>query len=286
MTEVVVRGLKLMGWVLPALALSALASQSANAASCSFGASAPGEPSLQGVFNDMFGGAAPNAQTACVADPGDGLWHTTSSVGSATILVEITGNQNGNSLGIYDSTSTFNSLELFSGPGGTASRAYITVSGGPGAYHVQVDRFSDTAPPTSVSGVFASNSFGFYMQQAGANGSARFYSESFRNDPRNSDPGSNDYMRSYLGNGATFLANSLYAPASVKGTKFDADDALIAWEDTFSGSDNDYQDLVVLLRDVTPTPPAPVPLPAGIWLLGSAIAGLGGLARRRRRRAS
>jgi hypothetical protein len=268
---------------LPALVLGSFVSQSANAASCSLGASPPGEPSLQGVFNDMFGsGAAPIAQSACVGDPGDGLWHTTSSVGSATILVELTGNQSGNTLGIYDSTSTLNSLELFSGPAGSSSRAYITVSGGPGAYQVQVDRFSDSAPPTSVSGVFATNSFGFYMQQAPAAGSARFYSESFRNAPRSADPESNDYMRSYLGNGATFLNGSQYAPASVKGTKFDSDDALLAWEDTFAGSDNDYQDLIVLLRDVSPTAPAPVPLPAGVWLLGSALAGMGGFLRRRR----
>ncbi len=266
----------------PALMLGALAPHVAQAASCSIGVSAGGEVSLQGVFDEMFaGGSAPNAQTGCVADPNDALWHTVSSVGSATILVEIAGNLNGNTLGIYDSTSTLNSLEIFSGPAGASSRAYITVSGGPGAYNVQIDRFSDSAPPLTVSGTFASSAFGFYLQQPATAGSERFYSESGRNAGRNGDSTATDYMYSYTGNGAYFRHGSVYAPDIVEGSQFDSNDAIIAWEDMRSGSDGDYQDLVVLLRDVVPSP-APVPLPAAFWLFGSALAGFGTLARRAR----
>ena len=264
-------------WAAATLPLTAHA-----AGSCAFGPSSGSEVSLQGVFNDMFGtGAAPNTVTDCLADPGDSLWHTESSVGSATILVEIAGNAGGNTLGIYDSTSTLNSLEIFSGPAGASSRAFITVSGSPGAFQVQVDRFSGNTFVGSVSSVFASSSFGFYLQQPASAGGERFYSESSRNAGRNGDPNAKDYMYSYIGNGATFLNGSTYAPGMVKGTKFDGSDALIAWEDLRNSSDGDYQDMVVLLRDIVPSP-APVPLPAAAWLFGSALAGLGVFGRRRR----
>jgi hypothetical protein len=251
------------------------------AASCSFGSSS--EVSLQGVFDDMFGaGDAPDAAADCLADPADSIWHTDSSVGSATILVELAGNASGNTLGIYDSTSTLNSLEIFSGPAGTASRAFITVSGAPGAYHVRVDRFTGNTFAGSVSSVFASSSFGFYMQQPASAGGERFYSESSRNPGRNGDPNATDYMYSYIGNGATFLDGSTYAPSMVKGTKFDGSDALIAWEDLRNASDGDYQDMVVLLRDIVPSQVPAVPLPASAWLFGAGLAGLGVFGRRRR----
>jgi hypothetical protein len=241
------------------------------AASCSFGPSGS-EVSLQGVFNDMLGTAAPNALTSCVSDPGDALWRTHTSVGSATILVEIAGNADGNILGIYDSTSTLNSLEIFSGPASAASRAFITVSGNVGAFHVQVDRFAGDTFAGSVSSVFASPFFGFYLLPGPGGGP--LYSESFRNRGQ-------DYMYSYLGTNAMFLNSSTYAPSTVKGTQFSVNDAIIAWEDLRTGSDRDFQDMVVLLRDIGPTAPT-VPLPAAGWLLGSALAGLGALRRRRR----
>jgi hypothetical protein len=266
----------------PIIFLLACLPEGAHAAgSCSFAPSSGAEVSLQGVFNDMFGSSpAPNVTSDCVGDPGDALWHTVSSVGSATILVEIAGNANGNTLGIYDSTSTLNSLEIFSGPAGASSRAFITVSGAPGAYHVQVDRFSGNTFAGSVSSVFASSSFGFYLQQPAGAGAERFYSESFRNAGRNGNPSATDYMYSYIGNGATFLNGSTYAPDMVEGTQFAGTDAIIAWEDLRNASDGDYQDMVVLLRDIVPTP-APVPVPAAIWLLGSALFGCGVLGRRR-----
>jgi hypothetical protein len=260
------------------VAVSLTTSTKAQAA-CAFGTSSGGEPSLQDVFTDMFGAAnAPSATSDCIAEPGDALWKTVDSVGSATILVEIAGNANGNMLGIYDSSNTGNSLQLFSGPASTGSRAYITVSGTPGNYVVTVDSFT-TAGNTSVSAMFGSSVFGFYINQPAGAGGQRFYSDSSLN------PGINggavkDYMYAYQGNGATFLNNSLYAPAIVQNTQFRTNDNILAWEDLSTGSDRDYQDMTVLLRDIVPAAP-PVPLPAAAWLLLSGIAILLPIVRRR-----
>lgn len=264
----------------PALCAAVCLPQVASAA-CTFNPSSGGEPSLQTVFTDMFGAAAPSTTTACLPDGNDGLWHTESSVGSATILVEITGNQSGNTLGIYDSTSTLNSLQIFSGVASAGARAFITVSGTTGNYQVMVDRFDQNGYAGSVSATFATSSFGFYLQQPASYGAERFYSQSFRNAGRNGDSSATDYMYAYQGNGATFRQGSVYAPDIVEGTKFDGSDAILAWEDLRDGSDGDFQDVIVLLRDITPAP-APVPLPAAVWLLGSALTGLGVFGRRRR----
>ena len=269
-------------WIaIPVLVAGSLCAGPQALAACTLGASSGGEPSLQTVFNDMFGAAnGPSATNDCIAEPGDALWKTVDSVGSATILVEIAGNANGNMLGIYDSSNTSNSLQLFSGPASTGSRAYITVSGSPGNYVVTVDSFT-SAGNTSVTATFGSSVFGFYLNQPAAAGGQRFYSDSSLN------PGINggavkDYMYAYQGNGATFLNSSIYAPAIVKNTQFRTNDNILAWEDLSSGSDSDYQDMIVLLRDIVPAPP-PVPLPATVWLLLSGIAIMLPLARRRER---
>lgn len=252
------------------------------AAACSFGPSGDGGASLQGVFNEMFGdSAAPSTTADCLADPNDALWHTDHSVGSATILVELAGNAGDNALGIYDSTSTLNSLEVFSGPAGAASRAFITVSGRAGAYRVQIDRFTGETFVGSVSSTFASSAFGFYLQQPAVAGGERFYSESFRNPGRNGSSSDTDYMYSYLGNGASFRTDSIFAPDIVEGTAFDGSDAIIAWESERNPSDGDFQDMVVLLRDIVPAA-TPVPVPAAVWLFGSAILGFGARLRRRK----
>jgi hypothetical protein len=267
----------LRSWIWSGLiaALAVTATPEAYAA-CTFGSSS--EPSLQAVFNDMFGAAnAPSTVSDCVAEPGDALWKTVDSVGSATILVEIAGNANGNMLGIYDSSNVSNSLQLFSGPASSGSRAYITITGSPGNYVVTVDSFT-TAGNSSVTATFGSSVFGFYLNQPASAGGQRFYSDSSLNPGINGGP-VKDYMYAYQGNGAIFQNSSIYAPAIVKGTQFRTTDNILAWEDLSSGSDRDYQDMIVLLRDIVPV--SPVPLPGTAWLLSIGLISLLPALRRR-----
>ena len=75
-------------------------------------------------------------------------------------------------------------------------------------------------------------------------------------------------------------------PFGVSGTTFRGNDAILAWEDLVtSSSDHDYQDLVVLLRDITPANVPAVPLPAAAWLLLSGLGAAVPALRRRRTQA-
>jgi hypothetical protein len=51
---------------------------------------------------------------------------------------------------------------------------------------------------------------------------------------------------------------------------------VIAWEDLRGGGDRDFNDLIVEV-DI-----ASAPIPASVWLLGSGLLGLGGIARRKK----
>jgi len=66
-----------------------------------------------------------------------------------------------------------------------------------------------------------------------------------------------------------------------------------AWEDLPGGGDDDYNDLVMLIKGDASTvsnlppiigaaTPAPVPVPAALWLFGSGLLGLGAMFRQRR----
>ncbi|MCF7999322.1 MAG: DUF4114 domain-containing protein [Methylovulum sp.] len=98
-----------------------------------------------------------------------------------------------------------------------------------------------------VSGI-NKNAFGFYL----TNSSGSLYSQKSLN------PGGVDQMLAYFVNG-------------IGGVDF-----VLGWEDLANGGDHGYNDMVLGIHDV-----AAVPVPAAIWLFGSALAGLVGVSRRK-----
>lgn len=258
--------------------LCAMAAPGAEAASCAFGGSS--EVSLQSVLNAITSTGTIDAGAGCVADGADAYWSTVGSTGSATILVEVAGFSNQNVLGIYDRDSVAGGtpatmLDVFEGSAGAGTSVFITFSPlAGGQYAVAVN---GGAPI-----VFNSSSFGYYLRtppQGPGNLSRLFFSDTALN------PDAMDHMYAYQGSGQTFAfgtqtatepgkpARSVWAP----GGAFNGTDAILAWEDLLSSSsDRDYQDMVVLTRDITP-----VPLPGAAWLLLGGLGILGGAARRR-----
>jgi hypothetical protein len=247
--------LRLFRHLVAALGMSLAAT--AASATCSFGSSS--EPTLQQQFDALLGAGALDAAGDCVAEGADAVWTTQS--GGATLLLEIAGNANSNRLGVYDPVSGLRS-EIFQGDDGTGSSATLTVSAGGSGYLLSIVEDGQTRTLA-----LASPEFGFYLQR-GSDAALRFFSDT---DDNVIDPGV-DHLYAYQGSG------DLFQSGVAAGTVFGASDYILAWEDLRSseaGYDRDYQDMVVLLRDIVP-----VPLPPAIWLLLSGLIGAAGIARR------
>jgi uncharacterized protein DUF4114 len=233
-------------------------------AACTFGGQG-GEPSLQGTLNSMFGAGAPNAQLACVADGTDGAWSTVGSITQIDIVLELAGNAQSNTFGLYDLNNPNHRLTIFEGNDGAAAEATLRLRQlADGTWRASVLELNNPDDPsgwTTLNGLTTS-AFGFYLGTA-ANGT--FFSQTSRNAD------SVDHMYAYRGNGAAFVGGPM------AGELFTPQDFVLAWEDLMGGGDLDYQDFVVVVQDIRP-----VPLPAALWLLVSGMMGLAGVARRRR----
>ena len=229
-------------------------SQPAQAAVCTFGAGS-GEPTLQSVMNTMLQ-TPPAAATDCRTDGSDTLW-VANGRAATTILVEFAGQRNTNTLGIYDGTDSGNRLQVFGGRDGTLDTRSITVTPtDTGSYYVEV---SQTNGAVVSSGFFASERFGFYL--AAERESVLFFSDTALNGT------GVDHMYAYQGNGSRFRNTSEI---------FDPTMYIMAWEDLLNGGDGDYQDMVILTKNITA-----VPLPASFVLLASALGFMGGAFGRR-----
>jgi Domain of unknown function (DUF4114) len=221
---------------LPLLATSARAA-------CTFGASS--EPTLQGVFDSMLGPEAPSATVDCVEPSADAVWRSDPEA-TATIIIELAGFAPNNVFGIYDPSNPTRQVTLFGGAAGAGSSVSLAfVAGDASGFDVQVGGVA--------LGQFASSDFGFFLRTPQH---ATFFSQASLNGD------GADHLYVYQGNAQLFIGGPL------AGVDFATSMYLLAFEDLrVPGGDSDYQDFVAAINFMTP-----IPLPAGVLLLGSALA--------------
>lgn len=185
------------------------------------------------------------------------------------ITLEIAGNANSNTFGIFDPTNPGNSLQLFSGPAG-AGWSTTLINLGNGNYTAAYFNASGVFQGQSTAHFGATNLFGYYLSGPGGT----FYSDATLNqDPGSSYANGTPHMVAYEGNDKTVLKTG-----NTSG-KFLSNEWLLAWEDlSFKNSDLDYNDFVVLVESVHP-----VPEPAVLGMFGLGVLLIGGFATLRRR---
>jgi hypothetical protein len=179
--------------------------------------------SLQAYLNANDGGI--NTLT----DQVDGQVWTASISGNATftLMIELTGAAAANSIGIYNTGGPPAPPLYQVFPGAATAGWFATAHFGGGNLVVTLfDNNSIIQGQAFYAGVNA-NAFGFYIQGPGGT----FYSQDGRN------PGSNAQILTYLGTGQNF------------------GDWWECFEDTqYATGDKDFEDAVLLLQSVVPTP--------------------------------
>lgn len=187
------------------------------------------------------------------------------------IVLELAGNANTNTFGIYDPNNKSNFLQLFSG---TASAGWTTtlINTGNGNYTAAYFNANGVFQTSATAHFSVTNLFGYYL--GAASNTPTFYSNPMLNqDPGSSYANGTPHMVAYEGNGLTTLKTG-----NTSG-KFLSNEWLLAWEDTpFASSDLDYNDFVVLVESVHP-----VPEPAALGVFGLGVLLLGGFVTLRRR---
>jgi hypothetical protein len=186
-------------------------------------------------------------------------WQIGASSGSfSKIVIEIAGNANLNSFGIYNPNNTSQRLQIFAGADSSSASRTIEYLGG-GQFQV----YGSDVPTTTAN--LGGASFGFYL--ANENGAPEFFS-----DPEGNRGATQ--MVAFQGDGQSKV--DFYGAGSATWL---TNEWVLAWEDqAYANSDKDFNDFVVLVESVHP-----VPEPMTLGLMGLGLIAVGFGSRRRRK---
>jgi len=232
-----------------------LGSAVASAATCVTGGS--GEASLQDTLDNITvgGNSSVSAAIDCLSDDLDSSWILDATGGAVTsMIIELASQATTNTFGVYETGDSGNLVQLFDGAAVAGSQTTLTIKAN-----------GDVLVNQVLEGNFGgTKTFGFYL---GTNSGTYFSNTSLNGDMT-------DHMLAYQGTG-----DLVQLPTFNPG-EWNPNEYILAWEDlrvSHNHYDGDFNDMVLMIESVQP-----VPVPAAVWLFGSGLLGLVGIARRKK----
>ena len=217
-----------------------------------------GGTSLQGVLDSITvspiaGTSSVNVVTDSMYDSEDSGWSITGASGSlSTVIIELAGLSNQNTMGIWDTSNPSNTLQLFGGAATTGSQVLLSILTDGSV----IVNFSDTGVN------FGGNSFGWYIDSSANVGGGFFYSDT----ALNSD--GLDHMLAFQGQNTDTIQIANFASGLWTSSEY-----ILAFEDSLNiplgSSDTNYSDFVFIVESVVPVPAAVL-----LGLVGLGVAGL------------
>ena len=218
------------------------------------------EDSLQEIFDGLTAAPGSGSINAVTDQVGYALFRKAAGSPSASFIIELTAGV-GQIFGLYNAADPTKFATIFDGTSTGGDQAQIIFNNATGDVLVTLtDVSASSSTTTTFFDVFADLStpeFGFFHDSFGP----RFYTEDSLN------PSGEARALVYQGDDVSILNMPFIGPGLFENAEF-----IFAWED---GTDNDFQDMVLLVESITP-----VPVP-GALLLGAMGLGLVGWVRKR-----